>query len=178
VSEGLVLTAVPRGSLLSVEDRLGRLREAGPQIRAILEGERDPIALQSTLACLIYQALPQASFAGFYRRVTQSSLAVGPYQGPMGCLRIDFARGVCGAAARLGETQLVPDVHVFPGHIACDAGAASELVIPVFAKGTVQAVLDLDSRSPDAFLRAEAAALESLLADIFDDQVAWPSSWK
>jgi L-methionine (R)-S-oxide reductase len=177
VSEGLLLTAVPRGSLLSAQERLARLREAAPQIAAILEGERDPISLQSTLACLLYEALPQASFAGFYRRVTNSSLAVGPYQGPMGCLRIDFARGVCGAAARLGETQLVADVHAFPGHIACDAGAASELVIPVFAKGVVQAVLDLDSRSPDAFSRAEAEAIEALLARIFDDQVAWASSW-
>jgi L-methionine (R)-S-oxide reductase len=177
VSDGLLLSAVPRGSLLPVEERLERLREAAPQIAAILEGEHDPISLQSTLACLLYEALPQASFAGFYRRVTKSSLAVGPYQGPMGCLRIDFARGVCGAAARLGETQLVADVHAFPGHIACDAGASSELVIPVFAKGTVQAVLDLDSRSPNAFSRAEAEAIEALLATIFDDQVAWTSSW-
>jgi GAF domain-containing protein len=92
----------------------------------------------------------------------------------MGCLRIDFARGVCGACARTGETQLVPDVHAYPGHIACDAGAASELVIPVFSGSVVQAVLDLDSRSPAAFSAAEARALEQLLASIFDARVEWP----
>ncbi len=177
MSEGLLLAAAPRGTLLPVEERLARLREAAPQIRAILEGEREPIALQSTLACLLYEALPQASFAGFYRRVARSALAVGPYQGPMGCLRIDFARGVCGACARTGATQLVRDVHAFPGHIACDAGAASELVLPVVARGQVQAVLDLDSRSPDAFCAEEARALEALLAELFDDRVEWPSRW-
>ena len=174
MSEGLLLEHVPRGTLLPEAQRLARIEEAAPQIRAILEGERDPIALQSTLACLLYETLAQASFAGFYRRMSQATLLVGPYQGPMGCLRIEFSRGVCGACARTGTTQLVPDVHAYPGHIACDAGAASELVIPIFADGVVQAVLDLDSRSQDAFSASEALALEQLLGQLFDARVEWP----
>lgn len=161
------MPVVARGTVLSENERLERLIEATPQIRAVLEGETDLISVQSTLAALLWQAMPQASWVGFYRRIGPTTLAVGPYQGPMGCLRIDFARGVCGACARTGQPQLVPDVHAFPGHIACDDGARSELVLPVLIDGRLEAVLDLDSHSPAAFAVSEQHLLTGLLAQVF-----------
>lgn len=175
MSEGVDLPHVARGTLLTEVERVARYDAALPQVRAALEGESDAVALQATLACLLWEVFAQASWCGFYRRVGDAVLAVGPYQGPMGCLRIDFARGVCGAAARTGETQLVPDVHAFPGHIACDGLSRSELVVPVRdAAGRVRAVLDLDSHSPAGFGAAEASRLEALLAEVFGgDGVGW-----
>src|SRR5215471_15310174 len=105
--------------------------EALRDLDAVLEGVADDIAAMATCACLLHQRLPYASWAGFYRVVAPGLLRVGPYQGPLGCLEIPFDRGVCGAAARLGATQVVPDVNAFPGHIACDAAARSEIVIPI-----------------------------------------------
>ena len=140
-------------------DRL--IREA----KSVLEGIDDTIAVMSTLACLVYQAVPGTSFAGFYRVVAPRLLRIGPYQGPLGCLEIPFERGVCGAAAREAKTQLVPDVHAFPGHIACDAAARSEVVVPVRdARGGVVGVLDLDSHAPANFDEADARGLELLIA--------------
>ncbi|MBX3199569.1 MAG: GAF domain-containing protein [Labilithrix sp.] len=167
MSEGILLPAVARGTLLAKPERLARLEQALPQIRAALEGERDAVAIQATLACLLWETFAQTSWCGFYRRVGARTLAVGPYQGTMGCLRIDFDRGVCGAAARTRETQLVPDVSQFPGHIACDDRTRSELVLPVVVDGEVRAVLDLDSTLLDAFDPAEAELLGDLLADVF-----------
>jgi L-methionine (R)-S-oxide reductase len=167
MSEGIDLEDAPRDVLLRPERRVDRLERAVPQIRAVLEGETDAVALQATLACLLWQSLPQTNWCGFYRRVGPTTLAVGPYHGNMGCLRIEFARGVCGAAARTKTTQLVPDVHAFPGHIACDDRTRSELVVPVIGGGDVRAVLDLDSPFLDAFGAREAAILESLVAEIF-----------
>jgi GAF domain-containing protein len=133
--------------------------------KAVLEGIDDPVAVMSTLACLIFRAVPGTSFAGFYRVVAPDLLRIGPYQGPLGCLEIPFARGVCGAAAREAKSQLVPDVHAFPGHIACDEGARSELVVPVFDDaGRLVAVLDLDSHAPANFDDADRAGLERLVA--------------
>ena len=164
MSEGILLAPAARGAVLPPADRAARLREAIPQIKAALEGETDAVAIESTLACLLWETLVQTNWCGFYRRVGPSMLAVGPYQGTMGCLRIDFARGVCGACARTRETQLVPDVHAFPGHIACDDRTRSELVVPVIAKdGELKAVLDLDSPHLDAFSREEADLLRDLL---------------
>jgi GAF domain-containing protein len=177
VSEGILLAKVARGTLLPEADRLARLDEAMPQIRAAVEGELEEVALQATLACLLWEALPQTNWCGFYRRVEARALAVGPYQGGMGCLRIAFERGVCGAAARSGETQLVADVQAFPGHIACDDATRSELVIPILdGSGLLRGVLDLDSPHLDAFSRGEAAKLEALLAEIFRGPVAW-AAW-
>jgi len=167
MSEGILLAKVARGTLLSEADRVARLREALPQIEAAVAGETDEVALQATLACLLWDTLPQANWCGFYRRVGDRMLAVGPYQGGMGCLRIPFERGVCGACARTGATQLVPDVHAFPGHIACDDATRSELVIPVKVGGQVAAVLDLDCPHPEGFSAAEAGILEGLLARCF-----------
>lgn len=135
------------------------------EIAAVLEGVDDPVCAMATIACLVKQALPQASWVGFYRVVAPRLLRVGPYQGPLGCLEISFDRGVCGAAAREERTQLVPDVHAFPGHIACDDSARSELVVPAHdASGTLVAVLDLDSREPAAFDERDARGIEALLA--------------
>ncbi|MDB4935625.1 MAG: hypothetical protein JWP87_2597 [Labilithrix sp.] len=167
MSEGILLPPAARGDLLSVAERVARLDAALPQIRAVLEGERDAVAIESTLACLLWETLVQTSWCGFYRRVGERTLAVGPYQGTMGCLRIDLARGVCGACARTAEVQLVPDVSLFPGHIACDDRTRSELVVPIAREGLVLAVLDLDSPHLDAFSRAEADRLVALVGDAF-----------
>lgn len=156
-----------RGALLDEAARLERLDRALPQIRAAVAGETDDVAVQATIACLLFQTFTQASWVGFYRRTAETLLTVGPYQGPMGCLRIDFAHGVCGACARMREVKLVPDVAAFPGHIACDAATRSELVVPVVANGELVAVLDLDSHLPNAFARAEAERLVALLDDVF-----------
>lgn len=167
MSEGILLAKVARGTLLPEPERVARLQAALPQIEAALAGETDEVALQATLACLLWETLPQANWCGFYRRVGERLLAVGPYQGGMGCLRIPFEKGVCGACARTGLTQLVPDVHAFPGHIACDGATRSELVIPVTVDGQLVAVLDLDCPQLDGFSETEARILEALLARCF-----------
>ncbi len=167
MSEGILLAKVARGALLPEPERVARLQAALPQIEAALEGETDEVALQATLACLLWETLPQVNWCGFYRRVGDRMLAVGPYQGAMGCLRIPFEKGVCGACARTGLPQRVPDVHAFPGHIACDDATRSELVIPVKAGGRLTAVLDLDCPHLDGFSAAEARILEDLLARCF-----------
>jgi L-methionine (R)-S-oxide reductase len=167
MSEGILLPTVARGTLLSETARVARLEQALPQIRIALEGETDAVALQATLACLLWETFAQANWCGFYRRVAVSMLAVGPYQGTMGCLRIDFSRGVCGACARTREVQPVGDVHAFPGHISCDARTRSELVLPVVAKGELYAVMDLDATALNGFCRGEADALMQFVSEIF-----------
>ena len=137
--------------------------EALRELDAVLAGIDDPITAMSTCACVLHQSFPYASWAGFYRVVAPRLLRVGPYQGPLGCLEIPFDRGVCGAAARLRETQLVPDVHAFPGHIACDEGARSEIVIPIYdPRGALVGVLDLDSHQPAAFDEIDREGLERI----------------
>ena len=168
MSEGLDLEAAPRDALGELGARLSRLQRAIPQIRAVLEGETDAVALEATFACLLWEALPQTSWCGFYRRIGPTTLAVGPYQGTMGCLRIEFSRGVCGAAARTRTTQRVPDVSAFEGHIACDDRTRSELVVPVVAGGELRAVFDLDSAFLDAFSAEEAALVEGFVREVFD----------
>lgn len=137
------------------------------RIAALTEGETDEVALMATLACEIHHADDRFDWTGFYRVTEPELLKIGPYQGGHGCLVIPFARGVCGAAARTGETQLVPDVEAFPGHIACASSTRSELVIPVYARRGVIGVLDIDSDQPDAFTEDDAAALEAILRDVF-----------
>jgi len=137
-------------------------------IAALTAGETDEVALMATLACEIHHADDRFDWTGFYRVTAPGVLKIGPYQGSHGCLVIPFTRGVCGAAAREGRTQLVPDVEAFPGHIACSSATRSELVIPVFgAAGRLLGVLDIDSNQPSAFTEADAAALERILADVF-----------
>lgn len=140
-------------------------REISAELGAVLAGLEDPIAAMASCACILKERLPYASWVGFYRAVAPGLLRVGPYQGPLGCLEISFDRGVCGAAARERVTQLVPDVHAFPGHIACDAAARSEIVVPVFAPGgELIAVLDLDSYAPAAFDETDQEGLERVAA--------------
>ncbi|MEW5929877.1 MAG: GAF domain-containing protein [Gemmatimonadota bacterium] len=150
---------------LSAEDKEARYREVGAQVEAVLEGEADLLAGMATVVCLLHNAFPYYFWTGFYRRVSADELLVGPYQGTMGCLRIRFGRGVCGAAARERRTVVVPDVHAFPGHIACDSASASEIVVPVFdAAGELIAVLDVDSTIPDAFDDVDREHLERIVA--------------
>ena len=142
------------------------------EILAVLEGEPDLIARMATVSAMLAQALPSVSWGGFYLvdPLRREELVVGPYQGELGCLRIGFDRGVCGAAARTGVTQVVEDVHAFPGHIACDTRTNSEIVVPVFdGADKLIAVLDLDSVHYAAFDAEDARALEALVAAVFAD---------
>lgn len=140
------------------------------RIAALTEGERDEVALMATVVCEIHTSDPRSDWTGFYRVTAPELLKIGPYQGGHGCLTIPFARGVCGAAARTRETQIVPDVDAFPGHIACSSTTRSELVVPVFgAGGRLIGVLDLDSNQPAAFNERDAAELAAILAGVFGD---------
>lgn len=139
-------------------------------IAALTEGEDDGVALMATVACELHHSDTRFDWTGFYRVTAPEVLKIGPYQGGHGCLMIPFSRGVCGAAARTGQVQLVPDVEAFAGHIACASSTRSELVLPVFgAGGALLAVLDIDSDQPDAFTQADADALEKILATTFSD---------
>ncbi len=140
------------------------------RIAALTEGERDEVALMATVVCEIHTSDPRSDWTGFYRVTAPELLKIGPYQGGHGCLTIPFTRGVCGAAARTRETQIVPDVDAFPGHIACSSTTRSELVVPVFgAGGRLIGVLDLDSNQPAAFNERDAAELAAILAGVFGD---------
>jgi GAF domain-containing protein len=147
------------------------------QIEATLAGEPDLTAAMASVACLLHNGFPYYFWTGFYRRVGPTRLLVGPYQGTLGCLFIDFARGVCGACATRGETIVVDDVHTFPGHIACDSASASEIVVPVFdARGALIAVLDVDSTLPAAFDAVDQRWLEHIVA-LLRDKEARPVVW-
>ncbi|MDO5658507.1 MAG: GAF domain-containing protein [Paracoccus sp. (in: a-proteobacteria)] len=138
------------------------------RIAAITKGEDDEIALMATVACEVHHADDRFDWTGFYRVVAPELLKIGPYQGGHGCLVIPFSRGVCGAAARTGQVQLVPDVDAFPGHIACASSTRSELVLPVFgAGGRLIGVFDIDSDLPCAFTPRDAGRLAGILHDVF-----------
>jgi GAF domain-containing protein len=143
-------------------------QEVTAVIRALTHGETDTVALMATVACEVHHAHPMADWTGFYRVVAPDLLKIGPYQGGHGCLVIPFERGVCGACARTGAVQNVPDVDAFPGHIACASSTRSELVLPVWNKsGRLLGVFDIDSDTPAAFTAADEAWLVPLLAEIF-----------
>lgn len=153
---------------MSKQEQYELVRE---QIVAVLEGETNLTAKMATVACLLSDAFPETYFwTGFYvvDPEKDNELIVGPYQGTLGCLRIPFGRGVCGAAAATGQTQVVEDVHAFPGHIACDSRSNSEIVVPVRDKaGKLIAVLDVDSTQFGSFDQTDKNHLEALMADIF-----------
>lgn len=130
---------------------------------ALTAGEPDAVANMANVAALLWEFVPALNWAGFYRAV-EGELVLGPFVGRPACIRIAFGSGVCGAAAAKGETQLVEDVHVFPGHIACDAASRSELVVPVLREGAVIAVIDLDSPEHARFDAADARGIEDLAA--------------
>ncbi|WP_447757011.1 GAF domain-containing protein [Sphingopyxis fribergensis] len=139
--------------------------EAGDAAAALVAGEPDGIANMANVAALIWQAIPDLNWAGFYR-FDGTELVLGPFQGKAACIRIPLDKGVCGAAARLRATQRVEDVHAFPGHIACDADSRSELVVPIVAGDRLIGVLDLDSPIPSRFAAADQAGAEALVARI------------
>ena len=137
-------------------------------ITSLTEGEDDVIALMATVVCELHHSDDRFDWTGFYRVTSPEMLKIGPYQGRHGCLQIPFTRGVCGAAARLGETQLVPDVKAFADHIACASSTRSELVLPVWDRaGTLLAVLDIDSDQFDVFTVLDADSLAEILASVF-----------
>lgn len=142
--------------------------ELAKTIDALTAGEADEVALMATVACEVHHADDRFDWTGFYRVVEPEVLKIGPYQGGHGCLVIPFARGVCGAAARTQEIQLVPDVEAFEGHIACSSSTLSEIVLPVFnGAGDLIGVFDIDSNQPDAFTEEDAVELSAILAAVF-----------
>jgi GAF domain-containing protein len=148
---------------ITTEEKEEAYADARRRLDALLEGETDWVAAMATAACELHHAFDYYDWTGFYRAVGDERLIVGPYQGSHGCLHIDFERGVCGAAARTRETQLVPDVEAFPDHIACSSTTQSEIVVPVIAPdGRLLAVLDVDSDAPAAFDGTDQAHLEAI----------------
>ena len=136
-------------------------RELVTAADALTAGEPDGVANMANVAALLWQLVPELNWAGFYRSIGQE-LVLGPFCGKPACIRIPFGQGVCGTAAATGKSQLVADVHTFPGHIACDAASRSELVVPVLREGAVIAVIDLDSPRPERFDENDQAGIEAL----------------
>ena len=132
-------------------------------VDAITHDEPDAIANMANVAALIWEAVPDLNWAGFYR-LLGDTLILGPFQGKAACIRIPIGKGVCGAAAESKTTQLVRDVHAFPGHIACDAASQSELVVPILFQGRLIAVLDLDSPRPARFDEEDQRGFEAICA--------------
>ena len=151
-------------------DKAARYAEVEAEILAVLDGEPDRVARMATVSSMLADAFPAFFWTGFYvvDAAKGDELVVGPYQGTLGCLRIPFGRGVCGAAAAERRTQIVEDVHAFPGHIACDSRSASEIVVPVLdPSGALIAVLDVDATEKAAFDAVDAEWLERLMAKVF-----------
>ena len=131
------------------------------KLKALTEGVPHRIANLANASALIYESLEDLNWAGFYL-LEGETLVLGPFQGRPACIEIPMGRGVCGTAAQTGATQLVPDVHLFPGHIACDSASNSEIVVPLWVDGAVAAVLDLDSPWPGRFTEEDKAGLEAV----------------
>ena len=151
-------------------DKAVRYAEVAEEIASVLNGEPNVTARMATVASMLANSFDHYFWTGFYvvDPARERELVVGPYQGTLGCLRIAFGRGVCGAAAETGQTQLVPDVHAFPGHIACDSRSESEIVVPVFDRaGQLIAVFDVDSDKPAAFDEIDQQGLETILKATF-----------
>ena len=137
-------------------------------ITSLTDGETDEVALMATVACEVHHSDDRFDWTGFYRVTAPELLKIGPYQGGHGCLVIPFSRGVCGAAARTGQVQLVPDVDAFPGHIACASSTKSELVLPVHdSAGALIGVFDIDSDQPDIFTQDDVEGLQTMLNAVF-----------
>ena len=153
---------------IAAADKATLYRDLLSAVEGLTAGEPDPIANMANVAALIWESQPDLNWAGFYRNV-DGELVLGPFQGRPACIRIAFGSGVCGTAAKTLQVQRVEDVHAFPGHIACDAASASELVVPIVRDGKLIAVLDLDSPSPARFTEEDEAgcvAMCELLAKI------------
>ena len=153
--------------LQTAPDRTATYADARRRIDALLDGPSDWISAMATVACELHHAFDHYDWTGFYRAVSDDELLVGPYQGPHGCLHIDFDRGICGAAARTRETQLWPDVSEAPDHIACQSSTQSEIVVPVITPDdALLAVLDVDSDTLGAFDDTDREHLEALCRNL------------
>ena len=141
------------------------------QAAEIIDAEPWYVAAMSNLSALLASSLDRLNWAGFYL-VKNGELIVGPFQGKPACIRIPVTKGVCGAAVRTGETQVVPDVHLFPGHIACDSASESEIVIPIRREGQIAAVLDIDSIVKDRFSAEDAEGLEAFVR-LMEEKISW-----
>ena len=150
---------------IAADSKAELYRDLGAALEALTAAEPDAVANMANAAALIWQYLPDLNWAGFYR-VVGDELVLGPFQGKPACIRIAMGAGVCGTAAATRTTQLVEDVHAFPGHIACDAASRSELVVPIVSGGRLVAVLDLDSPSPARFDADDLAGCEALAAQL------------
>jgi len=145
-------------------DKAAAYAELGTSLRALLDGEHDLVANAANMTALLYWNLPQLNWAGLYLVEAQrGDLLLGPFQGKPACVRIPIGRGVCGTAAQRRETVVVPDVHAFPGHIACDSESNSEIVVPIIRGGQLLGVLDLDSPVHGRFDADDARGLEALV---------------
>ena len=151
-------------------DKEQQYRQLQAQARALLHGERDRTENAANLSALVFHALPGLNWVGFYF-FDGNELVVGPFQGQPACVRIALGRGVCGTAAATRQTQVVPDVEAFPGHIPCDSASRSELVVPLFAGDTLVGVFDLDSPQLSRFDDTDRAGLEAI-ARIFLESLA------
>jgi L-methionine (R)-S-oxide reductase len=147
---------------IEAADKADLWRQIEEAAAALTAGEADPIANMANVAALLWEALPDLNWAGFYRAV-EGELVLGPFQGRPACIRIPFGKGVCGAAAATLEPQCVADVEAFPGHIACDAASRAELVVPILAGDRLVGVLDLDSPTPARFDDEDAAGCVKLI---------------
>ncbi|ARM88481.1 Free-methionine-R-S-oxide reductase MsrC [Rhizobium sp. CIAT894] len=145
-------------------DKRAFYRELAGQLQGLLEGERDAVANAANLSALVFDLVPDLNWAGFYFLRSENELVLGPFQGRVACVRIAVGKGVCGTAVAETRSVLVPDVHEFPGHIACDAASRSELVIPLVKDGAIVGVLDLDSPTAHRFDAEDQAGFEALAA--------------
>ena len=150
--------------------------ELARQLAALIEDERDLVANSANTAALIYHGLSELNWAGFYF-ARQQELVLGPFQGKPACLRIAWGEGVCGTAAARGAAIVMPDVHEFPGHIACDPESRSELVVPLIGISRVLGVLDLDSPVAGRFDEDDRAGCERLVAIFLAHQLRWPEAF-
>jgi GAF domain-containing protein len=156
-------TAQPLAADAFYADRPAAYRDLAQQLTALIGDERDLIANAANTAALLFDLLPDLNWAGFYL-MKQGELVLGPFQGKPACIRIPLGRGVCGTAAATRASQLVADVHAFPGHIACDAASRSELVVPLLHGETLVGVIDLDSPLPGRFDTDDQAGIEAVAA--------------
>ena len=146
---------------IAADDKATLYRDLAAALEALVAGEPDGIANMANAAALLFESLPDLNWAGFYRNVG-GELVLGPFQGRAACIRIPLGKGVCGTAAATRATQVVADVHAFPGHIACDAASRSELVVPIVRGDVLIGVLDLDSPEPGRFDAEDARGCEAL----------------
>ena len=168
MNEGLSVPSFENTVSLGMTAEKAKIYESCEEkVSLLCEGEDDVLAKMASVVGVLHNAMADFYWTGFYR-VVGDQLVIGPYQGTVGCLRIPFGRGVCGTAAQERKTQVVVDVHEFPGHIACDENSRSEIVLPVFnGSDELIAVLDIDSTSRGAFCEVDKLALERLLAGVF-----------